>query len=131
MEFLLYLLVFMFGYVTHRTFFTYTSTKSALVILQNAQITSLLSLTRCMQNYAYVKSFGSLQLANHGASESEVENYEKFIDNDIEFFKRSSISSMLRDTPDYFMPAVQFTDWDSAMKYLDRLNKINTGKQHD
>ena len=84
-----------------------------------------------MQNYAYVKSFGSLQLANHGASESEVENYEKFIDNDIEFFKRSSISSMLRDTPDYFMPAVQFTDWDSAMKYLDRLNKINTGKQHD
>ena len=127
MEFFLYLLVFVFGYVTHKTFFTYTSTKSALVLLQNAQVTSLLILTRCMQNYHYVKSFGVLQLTKKDVIVNEIENYKKFIDNDIEYFKKSSISNILRDTPEYFMPATQFHDWESAMAYLDKLNNIRMG----
>ena len=117
--------------ITHRTFFTYTSARSAIVILQNAQVTSLLVLTRCIQNYFYVRSFGEQQMIKQDATEAEIENYKKYIDNDIEFFKSSSISNIIRDTPDYFMPATQFKDWDSAMAYLDSLNSIRIGKQND
>jgi len=131
LEFLLYFLVFMFGYVTHRTFWTYSNAKSSLILLQSAQMTSLLILARCMQNYSHVRTFGSNQLIKNEATEDEIQNYKKFIDNEIEYFKDSSIKYIVRNTPDHFMPMIQFDDWDSAMRYLDNLNKTRMTNRYD
>ena len=84
-----------------------------------------------MQNYYYVRTFGSNQLTKSGAGDDEVKNYKKFIDNDIEYFKDSSIKYIVRNTPEHFMPMLQFDDWDSAMSFLDNLNQTRIGKTYD
>ena len=131
MELILYFLVFMFGYVTHRTFWTFRSTKSILLLLQSAQITSLLILARSIEKYSYVKAFGANQLTKSGATDDAVDNYKKYIDNDIEYFKSSSIKNIVRNTPEHFEPIVQFSDWNSAMEYLDNLNQTRMGNIYD
>tara|TARA_B100000282_G_scaffold108519_1_gene76984 strand:- start:24 stop:317 length:294 start_codon:yes stop_codon:yes gene_type:complete len=94
-------------------------------------MTSLLILARCMQNYSHVRTFGSNQLIKNEATEDEIQNYKKFIDNEIEYFKDSSIKYIVRNTPDHFMPMIQFDDWDSAMRYLDNLNKTRMTNRYD
>jgi hypothetical protein len=121
-EFLLYVLVFLFGYVTHRTFSTYKNAKASILLLQSSVVASLLILARCLQNYSYVKSFGANQLEKKEASSEQVDNYKLLIDNDIKFFKKSSVSQILKDIPEHFSTIIEFNDWDSAMKYLDDLN---------
>jgi hypothetical protein len=122
MEFLLYALVFMFGYATHRTFSSYRSAKASILLLQSSVVASLLILTRCLQNYSYVKTFGTSQLEKKEATPQEIDNYKLFIENDIEFFKNSSVSQILKDIPEHFSAIIEFNDWDTAMKYLDNLN---------
>jgi hypothetical protein len=129
MEILLYALVFIFGIQTHRTFANYNNAKMSILLLQSAQMTSLLILVKCVQSYSYVKNFGCNQLIKNGASEDEVDNYIKFIDNDIEFFKKTSVSQIIKDTPSHFSAITAFSDWESAMAYLDKLNNIR--KFHD
>ena len=76
----------MFGYVTHKTFHTYTATKTGSLIFLHGKMTALLMLLRAMEKYSYVKTFGVLQLQEKGASESEVKAFKIFIDNDIELY---------------------------------------------
>ena len=124
MDILLYILVFLFGIQTHRTFATYKSAKASILLLQSAQMTSLLILVKTLQNYSYVKTFGCNQMIKKGATEDEIQSYSKLIDNDIEFFKKTSISQILKDTPEHFTAITAFEDWDSAMAYLQKLNNI-------
>ncbi len=124
MELLLYMLVFIFGVQTHRTFSNYKNAKMSILLLQSAQVTSLLILVKSLQNYSYVKNFGANQLLKKEASQEEIDSYIKFIDNDIEFFKKTSVSQIIKDTPPHFSTITNFDDWDSAMAYLDKLNNI-------
>jgi hypothetical protein len=96
----------------------------SILLLQSAQVTSLLILVKSLQNYSYVKNFGANQLLKKEASQEEIDNYIKFIDNDIEFFKKTSVSQIIKDTPPHFSTITNFDDWDSAMAYLDKLNNI-------
>tara|TARA_R110001583_G_scaffold96407_6_gene240623 strand:+ start:10196 stop:10495 length:300 start_codon:yes stop_codon:yes gene_type:complete len=82
------------------------------------QLTTLMILTRSMEQYAYVKSFGESQMKQKGATEKEISNYHIYVNNDIEFFKNKSIKVILSATPNYFKHLVEFDDWESAMRYL-------------
>ena len=118
MEFILYLLVFLFGYVTHRTFHTYMAAKTGSLIFLHGKMTSLLMLLRAIEKYSYVKSFGTLQLQEKGASESEIAAYKIFIDNDIDFFKTQSIKAINKPIPEYLKVLEHFETWDDAMKFI-------------
>ena len=117
-DFLLYLLVFIFGYYTCKTFYTFRAGHLTLNILRMAQITALTILVKTIEQYSYIKAFGSAQLAAKDASESEIKNYCLYIQNDMDFFKARSIENIVRATPTYFKEALHFDDWESAMSFL-------------
>jgi len=77
-----------------------------------------------MEQYAYIRTFGALQLKKGGATESDVENYQLYIDNDITLFKTKSIDNLVRATPSYFKQVLEFKDWESAMKYLNENKEL-------
>lgn len=118
LEILLYLLVFIFGYITHRTFHTYTATKTGSLIFLHGKMTVVLMLLKAIEKYSYVKSFGALQLKEKGASDSEIEAYKIFIDNDISLFKKQSIKSINKPIPDYLNVLEPFNNWDDAMLFI-------------
>jgi hypothetical protein len=123
MEWLLYLLVFVFGYYTCKTFYVFSSGATTVTILKITYLTSLLVLLKALEQYEHIKKFGSQQLQRKGATDIDVENYKMYIDNDIRHFKSKSVNNILGTTPTYFKEIPEFSDWDSAMEYLDA-NKI-------
>ena len=113
----------MFGYVTHKTFHTYTATKTGSLIFLHGKMTALLMLLRAMEKYSYVKTFGVLQLQEKGASESEVKAFKIFIDNDIEFFKNQSIKAINKPIPEYLKILEHFNNWDEAMMFITKFKQ--------
>jgi hypothetical protein len=118
MEWLLHLLVFVFGYYTCKTFYVFRSGALTVGMFKMTQLTTLMILTRSIEQYAYVKSFGESQMKQKGATEKEISNYHIYVNNDIEFFKNKSIKVIVSATPNYFKHLVEFDDWESAMRYL-------------
>ena len=118
LEFLLYGLIFVFGYVTHKTFHIYTATKTGSLIFLHGKLTTLLILLRAIEQYSYVKSFGALQMKEKGASESDIAAYKIFINNDIEYFKKQSIKAINKPIPEYLKVLEHFENWDEAMIFI-------------
>ena len=118
MEFILYLLVFVFGYVTHRTFHTYIAAKTGSLIFLHSKLTSLLMLIKCIESYNYIKAFGMIQLQKNEATNKQVEAFTTMIDNDISFFKKQSIKNINNLVPEYLRVLEHFEDWDEAMMFL-------------
>ena len=118
MEFILYLLVFVFGYVTHRTFHTYMAAKTGSLIFLHSKLTSLLMLIKCIESYNYIKAFGMIQLQKNEATNKQVEAFTTMIDNDISFFKKQSIKNINNLVPEYLRVLEHFEDWDEAMMFL-------------
>ena len=123
MEFILYVLVFLFGYLTHRTFHSYTAAKTGSLIFLHGKLTSLLMLVRAIEKYNYVKSYGMIELQKHDATESEVTAYKIIIDNDIDYFKRQSIKAINKPIPEYLKVLEHFESWDEAMMFLAKFKK--------
>ena len=125
MQFILYFLMFLFGMVTYRTFFVYRMAHASLFILRMAQRTSLIMMVRALENYAYAKTFCTQQLKKNGASNSEIDNFKIYINNDIDHLKQQSIKEMNKVLPSYFEHSVVFEDWESAMIFLESINLNN------
>ena len=119
MQFLLYLLIFIFGIATHRTFFVYRSAYASLFIIRMAQKTSLAMMVRALENYAYAKAFCADQMSKKGATDKDIENFKIYINNDIELLKQTSVKDMNKILPSYFEQASVFHDWESAMLFLE------------
>ena len=118
MEWLLYVLMFVFGYYTCKTFYVFRSGAVTVTMLKLTYLTSILVLVRALEQYSYVKQFGAQQLTRKDASDADIKNYKIYIDNDIEYFKTKSINNILDCTPTYFKQIPQFNDWESAMQYI-------------
>jgi len=118
LEFLLYLLVFFFGYFTHKVFNDYHTAKASAIMFLHTKLTSVLILVRVLEQYNYVKGFGALQLKKKGASDKDVSSYELLIQNDIEYFKKSSIKKMNDVTPEHLKIVEHFEDWNGAMQFM-------------
>lgn len=124
MEFLLYALVFLFGFFTYKTFFIHRIAFSSLFMLRSAQTTSLIILTKTLENYQYAKTFCAERLAKSGASESDIENFMIYLDNDLEQLKITAIRNMNSSMPGHFKASIVFDDWESAMAFLE-VSKTN------
>jgi len=125
MQFLLYILIFLFGLTTYRTFFIYRAAHASLFILRMAQRTSLLMSLRTLENYAYAKTFCIEQMKKKGATEDDIDNFKIYVNNDIEYLKKKSIKEMNKALPGYFKHSVVFSDWDTAMIFLENSNLNN------
>jgi len=125
MQFLLYALVFLFGFFTYRTFFIYRVAHASLFILRMSQRTSLIMLTRALENYHYTKSFCAERLTKSGATEKELKSFDIYIENDIEQLKKTSIRDINKAIPEQLKSSIVFHDWDTAMAFLEASKTSN------
>ena len=118
MEFLLYLLVFLFGFITHRTFHAYIGAKTGSLIFLHCKLISLLVLLRALEQYNFTKAHLSLQMKQKGLSDNDVAAFNTLIDNDIDNFKKHAIKQINKQIPDYLQTLESFYNWDEAMLYV-------------
>ena len=125
MQLLLYLLVFLFGFYTYKTFLAYRVAHASLYMLRMAQRTSLEMLLKTVEHHSYAKAFCANQLSKNEASKKEIASYKIYMNNDIELLKQMAIKDLNKTLPSYFEHSIAFDDWDSAMEFLQYNTKFD------
>tara|TARA_Y100000593_G_C4273560_1_gene318715 strand:+ start:421 stop:771 length:351 start_codon:yes stop_codon:yes gene_type:complete len=97
--------------------------KTGSLIFLYSKLSALLILLRSLEQYTYLKSYGTLKLQEKDATENEINAYKIVIDNDIEFFKRQSIKNINKHIPEYLKVLEHFETWDEAMLFLTKFKQ--------
>lgn len=118
MNWILYLLVFIFGYVTCQTFYFLRSARLSLSVVKCAELISLLMLARSVENYEFTANHKLKKLIEAGFSDSKIEKHKLTSDAEITIYKEASVATLLLCYNDLFRNFCKFDNWESAMKYL-------------
>ena len=124
MEWLKYFLIFLFGYLTCKTFYFLRANRTGILIIRSAQIISLAILAKSMENFAFSKTYKLLTLKENNASEQNINAYGINIDLAIASYKEKAIRHIVRQHTKFFKEILEFDDWESGMSYLEQNKEI-------
>ena len=108
----LHALVFIFGYVTCKTFYFLNTARISLKLIKSSRIIYLLMAARAVENYIMSERIMKKRL---NESEEDRETIKSF-----ENIKSQAIQNLMLHTPDAFKPGLEFDDWKTAMLHLQR-----------
>ncbi len=115
----LYLLVFVFGYLTHKTFYFIRAARLSIGMVRLGQLISLAVLARSMENFYYSHTSRLRQMRENDAEEKDIKDVRRSFNSEISIYKEKAIKEMLDLHPDFYAPIIDFDNWKSGMKYLD------------
>lgn len=115
----LYLLVFVFGCLTHKTFFFFRSVKTSIGLIRVSQLISLAVLAKSMENFYYSHTARVRQMREDDESDKNIKDLRRSFNVEISNYKEKAIKEMLDLHPRAYAPIVDFDNWKSAMKYLE------------
>ena len=119
LEWLLYILVFLFGYITCRTFYFFSAARTSINLIRITQLVSLLIFSKSLEHFAYAKSTRLHIMKQNDESDHNVNAFVTAFEQEVEAFKFKGIKSMIDYHSSYFAELLEFNDWPTAMKYLD------------
>ena len=115
----LYLLVFIFGYLTHKTFYFLRSVKISIGLIRVSQLVSLGILAKSMEHFYYSHTARLRQMREQDASDKDIKDLRRSFNIEISDYKRKAIDELLELHPGFYDSIVDFDDWPSGMKYLE------------
>jgi hypothetical protein len=118
-QWLLHILVFIFGYVTCRTFYFLGSVRTSAKIVQFAQTIGLFIIARGLENLEWSRQYRINLMKENDASEHNVKAFKLHHDEEVRLYKYNSVQGIIELTGDFFSPVTQFSDWRSAMAHID------------
>jgi len=113
----LHVLVFVFGYVTCKTFYFLNSARISLKLVRASQVIYLLTLTKAIEYFVEAEST-VIDLLGKDADEKTIKNIKIRFENDQNEYKRRAINYLISITPSPFKEDTRISDWDSAMLFL-------------
>jgi hypothetical protein len=115
----LYLLVFMFGYFTHKTFYFFRSVKISIGLVRVSQLIGLAVLAKSMENFYYSHTARLRQMKKLNESPKNIKDLRRSFSVEISNYKEKAVKEMLDLHPSAYAPIIDFDNWKSAMKYLE------------
>jgi len=112
-------LMYVFGYVTCKTFYYLKASRLGVTLIHTANVFSLFLLTRALENYEVSRSLCLNDLKQKNLSKKNLEAYETNLQTEVDDFKRKSIASLIGLYPDFFESVLDYNDWESGMKFLE------------
>ena len=120
----LYLLVFVVGYLTHKTFYFLRSVKVSISLIRVSQLISLAVLAKSMENFYHSHTARMRQMKESNQSDKDVREERRSFNVKIALYKDKAIKEMLDLHPKFYNPIIDFDSWSSGMKYLDDNKKF-------
>jgi len=115
----LYIMVFIFGYITCRTFYFLRASRVSLSLIVYSQIIYLSCMYKVLQNLINLKTFiGTIRKIDEEVSDVYKQIDEK-VDNEIRILKDNSINYLINMHPKFYRESLKFEDWDSSMSFLE------------
>lgn len=119
----LHALVFIFGYVTCKTFYFLNTTRISLKLIKSSRIIYLLMAVRAVENYLMSQEIMKKYLKESEQDDKTLKLFEDKCETELQHFKKQVVDQLLLQTPDAFKPGLEFDDWTSAMAHLQRHKK--------
>ena len=116
----LYLIVFIFGYLTCKTFYFFGAARVSLTLVKATNIIYLSSLIKALEHLSYAREIMLEQMLKSGKNSTQISTFEFRFEQDVQTLKRRSISTLLACHPAFFRSQLEFDDWKSAMAYLQK-----------
>ena len=124
MEILLYICIFLCGWVCHSVFSYTMSLGYSVMLLRNLLRDIVYMIARIVEVAYLVHEMKLLQLGGMNLSQREIENHVKLHEIQMKNTKRDIVNSIIRHFPNSFNNLIEFHDWDSMMKWIDKELKI-------
>lgn len=115
----LYVLVFIFGYLTHKTFYFLRSIRISIGLIRVSQLVSLAVLAKSMENFYYSHTARLRHMREHDESENTIKDVRRSFNAEIMAYKERAIKEMLELHPKFYDPIVKFDNWKSGMSFLE------------
>ena len=116
---LFYLLFFIFGYATCRTFYFLSASRKSLSLLRVTQAVSLFIIVRALEHFHYAKEYRLSIMKEDDASEQNIRAFLYRFDDEVKYYRTKSIRQIIEAHGTFFNQVVDFTDWKSAMVFLE------------
>lgn len=124
MEILLYICIFFCGWVCHSTFSYIMSLGYSVMLLRNLLRDIVYMMAKIVETAYLVHEMKILHLYKINLSDREIENHIKLHEIQMGNMKRDIVVSITRNFPNAFSNLIEFNDWDSMMKWIDKELKI-------
>ncbi len=124
--YLLNLLVFVFGYITCKTFYFFNSARLSVLMIKLSHVICLTILSKCIEAYSFA-TYTKLRALSKTGMPPGTDLYEKTKADDtdeVERFKEAIILSIIAAHPERFRTLISFNDWNSAMNYLQENRQV-------
>ncbi len=125
MEILLYICIFFCGWVCHSLFSYVMSLGYSVMLLRNLLRDIVFMMSKMVEVAYLVHEMKMIYIDNMNLSEREVNNNKKLHDIQMDNMKKNIVSSITKHFPKGFSNLVEFHDWDTMMKWIDKELKIN------
>lgn len=116
----LHALVFIFGYITCKTFYFLNSARISLKLLKSGRVSYLLMCVKAVEHYTTANTLMKLHLEKIDADDKTRKSFEILFGEEVANFKQRAIQQAIKVTPHIFRENLEFNDWPSAMLYLEQ-----------
>tara|TARA_R110000851_G_scaffold86419_1_gene187697 strand:+ start:133 stop:513 length:381 start_codon:yes stop_codon:yes gene_type:complete len=123
MEFILYGLFFITGWLAHAVVAYVLSLGSSVMLFQRTIEDSLLVVGRTYEGYVVAREYKMEHLRLAGKSDKELEIERKMDATTMASIQATLIRNILHNVPSKFEGLIRFNDWDSAMDEVTRIIK--------
>ena len=120
MNWLLYILIFVFGYVTCKTFYFLRTTRLSLNLVRGASVIYISSMVKAVEKMSYAQEVMLEHMLKTERRSAEISAFQLQFDREVKYLKDTSIDVMMALHPELFRQMVEFEDWDSAMEYAEK-----------
>jgi hypothetical protein len=117
-EWWIYLLIFVFGYVTHKTFYFLRATRLSLMLVKCSAVIYLSAMAKALEYLTYSHQTTRKRMLEESAPRTQINSFRDRFDDDITTFKTRSIDVFRELHPPFFRTMIEFEEWNPAMQHL-------------
>ena len=114
----MYALVFLFGYITCRTFYFIRASRISLSLLVYSQVIYLSSMVKILESLLHTKYFVNGLRKSAKEMSPVCNDIDQKVNNEIAILKDNSINYLINMHPKFYRDSLKFKDWDSSMQFL-------------
>lgn len=113
-------LMYVFGYVTCKTFYYMQASRLGIMLIHTSNAFSLFLLTRALENYEMSRTLFLNDLKQKNISKDNLKVFENNLQEEIDAFKRKSITSLVDTHSGFFEELLEYRDWETGMSFLEQ-----------
>ena len=113
-------LMYVFGYVTCKTFYYLQASRLGILLVKTGSAFSLFLLTRALENYEVSRTLLLKDLKERNMSKDNLKVFENNLQEEIDLFKRKTISSLINSHQGFFEEILEYEDWETGMNFLEQ-----------